>query len=124
MKIELSWVDHLLNRWGRWSLRIELGGLGYGHSSVFDGIDWHENEDGLSSSEPRHVTDLDIELADRAVSSLQTTFRKVVIQVHKHGQGRSDRKNAEALSMDSKTLGKYLNEAHRIIGRKVSENKA
>ena len=122
MRIEYPTVDALLNAWGRWSLRIELGGLGYGISSVYSDINWHANEDGLASCEPKGVSDGRMEMADNAVSKLKRTFRIVVIQVHKYGQGKSDRKNAAALCMDPKTLGKYLNEAHRMVFVELSEN--
>ena len=120
MRIEYPTIDALLNSWGRWSLRIELGGLGYGISSVYSEINWHTNEDGLASCEPKGVSDGAMEMADNAVSKLKRTLRIVVIQVHKYGQGKSDRKNAMALCMDPKTLGKYLNEAHRMVLVEIS----
>lgn len=120
IKGEFAFIEILLQRWGRWALRVELGGLGYPSKTIFDGGDTHSNEDGFSSAEPKHVADPDIFAADRAVSSLQTTYRIVIIQVHKIGQGKSDSFNATALSIDRKTMHKYLNEAHRQVARLIS----
>jgi hypothetical protein len=120
MRVELAWVDALLSRWGRWAIRCESGALGFASSCSIGGGDLHTNEDGHHSAEPRGLTDDDMEAVDGAVRKLPPILRITIIEVYQHGQGKSDRQQAEALGVDRKTLCKYVLLAHRKIALDIS----
>jgi len=120
MRVELAWVDALLSRWGRWALRCESGALGFASSCCLGGGDLHENIDGHHSALPLGVIDEDMEAVDGAVRKLPKVLRLTVLEVYQFGQGKSDRKLAEALGIDRKTMCKYLCDAHRQIALDIS----
>lgn len=117
MKETLSWIDALLARWGRWAIRRDSGALGFASSRILSGAG---DGDAFDSAIPRGVLDDDMEAVDGAVRRLPSVLRLVVIQVYQHGAGRSDRRNAEALGIDRRTLSQYLGSAHKKIALDIS----
>lgn len=117
MKETLSWIDALLARWGRWAIRRDSGALGFASSCILSGAG---DGDAFDSAIPRGVLDDDMEAIDGAVRRLPSVLRLVVIQVYQHGAGRSDRRNAETLGIDLRTLARYLGTAHRKIAVDIS----
>ena len=117
MKVDLAWVDALLSRWGRWALRCESGAMGFASCSIMAGSG---DGDGFDTAIPLGVMDDDMERVDGAVRKLPKVLRLVVLEVYQFGQGKSDRKLADSLGIDRKTMCKYLCDAHRQIELDIS----
>lgn len=117
MRVELAWVDALLSRWGRWSLRCQSGALGFASSSI---LACGGDGDGFDAAIPIGVMDDDMEWVDGAVRKLPKVLRLTVLEVYQFGHGKSDRKLAESLGIDRKTMCKYLCDAHRQIALDIS----
>ncbi len=117
MKDGVSWVDALLARWGRWSIRCESGALGFASSCI---LACSGDGDAFDAAIPRGVIDEDMEAVDAAVRKLLPVHRMVVGQVYKFGHGWSERKNAEALGMSRQAFAQYLCSAQRKIALDIS----
>ena len=117
MRIELAWIDVLLSRWGRWSLRCESGALGFSSSCILAG---GGSGDGYDSSVPLGVMDDDMEAVDGAVRKLPKVHRLVIVEVYKFGHGKSDRALAAALGMSRQALVEYVAQAHKKIALDIS----
>lgn len=123
MKAAISWVDALLSRWGRWSIRCESGALGFASSCMFFGAG---NGDSFDSALPYGVMDEDMEAVDGAIRRLSmqggvpSIQHMAVIQVYKFGSGRSDEDNAVALGVSRKSLTQYIHQAQRKIALDIS----
>lgn len=118
MRVELAWVDALLSRWGRWSIRCESGALGFASSCILGGA--IGDSDGYDSAIPRGVLDDDMEAVDGAIRLLPAVQRECVMQVYKHGAGWSDERNAKAIGISYKSLTQYINLAHRKLALDIS----
>lgn len=118
MKIAVAWVDALLSRWGRWSIRCESGALGFSASCILGG-DPGEG-DGYDSAIPLGVLDEDMEAVDGAVRRLPKMLRLVVMEVYQHSHGKSDRALAISLGIHVDTMSKYLCDAQRKIAFDIS----
>lgn len=112
MRVELTWVDALLSRWGRWAIRRESGALGFA-SSCF--LAQSGSGDGYDSGVPKGVVDDDMQAVDAAVTRLPKVLRLSVLEVYQLGQGKSDRVLAASLGLHVDTLRKYICDAHRKI---------
>jgi hypothetical protein len=119
MKVEMAWVDVLLARWGRWSIRCESGALGFASSCVLGG--GLGGGDGYDSSIPKGVQDDDLALVDASIRKLPKVLRLTVVEVYQFGQGKSDRALAAVLGVHVDTMRKYVCEAHRKIALDISE---
>lgn len=117
MKIELAWVDALLNRWGRWALRCQSGALGYATCSI---LTCAADGDVFDTAIPRGVVDTDMEAIDCAVRKLPKMLRLVIVEVYEFGQGKSERKLAADLGMSRQALTESINRAHRKIALDIS----
>jgi len=113
MRVELAWVDALLSRWGRWSIRCESGALGFASSCILGG-GGHDG-DGYDSSAPLGVVDDDMEAVDGAVRKLPKVLQLTIMEVYKFGHGKSDRALAASLGLHVDTMRKYVCDAHRKI---------
>ena len=85
MKAEISWVDALLSRWGRWSIRNGSGALGYAKMSIIAGAG--EGEGHHEPSPPPDVTNEDFDAVTDAVMRLPIVIIACVVQVYVHGAG-------------------------------------
>jgi predicted DNA-binding protein (UPF0251 family) len=113
----LAWVEALLSRWGRWSIRCESGALGFASSCILAGSG---DGDGFDSAIPRGVIDDDMEAIDGAVRTLPSVLRLAVIEYYQHGAGQSLRQVAVRMGISYKTLQQYLGTAQRKIALDIS----
>jgi DNA-directed RNA polymerase specialized sigma24 family protein len=118
MKIELTWVDALLSRWGRWSIRCESGALGFASSCILGG--GPPDGDAYDSSAPLGVMDDDMEAVDGAVRKLPKMLQCAVIEVYQFSHGKSDRAIAAILGVHVDTMRKYILTAHRQIALDIA----
>lgn len=104
----IEWVDALLCRWGRWSVRRESAALGYGSASpmfrdcTVGGGYSPEFDPGFT---PRDLLD-----CDAAVTALPLVLRVVVIAHYQ--RSRSLRDTARNCGIKADTVKKYLGQAH------------
>ena len=113
---EFSSVKAALDKWGRWAIRCEGGALGFAASCILGGGDGGDRG-GYESKVPMgvdedHLVAMDVDVAVRKLPKVQ---RVVVIQVHMLGLGWSERKNAETLGIDRRTMNQHLNISYRQI---------
>lgn len=114
----LAWVDAMLARWGRWSIRSGSSGLGYAKCSILAGAG---NGDGhCDPAPPRDVTEDDFDAIDAAVMRLPLVQLSCVVVVYIHLAGCSSAKQAMRLGIDRKALTKYIGDAQRKIAVDIS----
>lgn len=104
----IDWIDRLLARWGRWSVRHESSALGYGSCSPMfrdcaTGGGWSPEYD--AGFTPRDLID-----CEAAVNALPLGLRVVVIAHYQ--RARSVRDTAQACGFSAKSVTQYLGQAH------------
>lgn len=115
----ISWVDSLLARWGRWSIKRESSALGYGSASPMfrdcaTGGGWSGDSDpGFT---PRDVID-----CDAAVNILPLCLRVVVIEYYQRNESLRD--VARACGISHPSASQYLHRAHVLIDQELSDLK-
>ena len=118
MRIEISWVNSSLCQWGRWALRSSQGGLGYSSSSI---LAQSGEGDGYETVIPKGITDIHIQLVDRAVSKLPREHKITVIYVYQIHQGRSERYLADALGISRRKLNELISDSQVKIARIMND---
>ena len=107
-----DWLDMLLCRWGRWSVKRESSALGYGSvSPMFK--DARVDGDGYGSEFDPGFTSQDVLSCDAAVNRLPLEHRRVVI-VHYRNQG-GIRRTARELGCNFHKARDLLNYAHGFL---------
>ncbi len=113
----ISWVDVLLNRWGRWSILVESGALGYSKSSLSSDY----CDDGYDSRPPKGIQNEDMEEVSKAVFDLPDDLRIIIIAVYKTQQGKSERKVSNYLGISRYKIKDAINIAHSRISIAISK---
>lgn len=107
----IEWIDRLLHRWGRWSVRRESSALGYGSISPMfrdcaTGGGWSPESD--AGFTPRDLID-----CEAAVNALPLGLRIVVIAHYQRAGGV--RETARTCGFSPKSVTQYLGQAHLLI---------
>ena len=103
----IDWIDRLLCRWGRWSVRRESSALGYGAvSPMFRDC---ATGGGWSPEYDTGFTPRDLIECEAAVNVLPLVLRVVVIAHYQ--RARSVRDTARACGIKPDTVTKYLGQA-------------
>lgn len=109
----IEWIDRLLSRWGRWSVRRESSALGYGSvSPMFRDC---ATGGGWSPEYDTGFTPRDLIECEAAVNGLPLVIRVVVIAHYQRGKGT--RETAAACGVSCKTVTQYLGQAHEQMQR-------
>lgn len=111
----IGWVDQLLKRWGRWSIKSETKSIGYPSTSPMFNKVGRGGESG--SREPNGITESDILDADKCIRDLPVVLRIVVIEYYT--KQSSDRKTAERCGLSRKALSQYISRSHQLIAESL-----
>lgn len=107
----IDWIDRLLYRWGRWSVRRESSALGYGSvSPMFRDC---ATSGGWSPECDAGFTPRDLLECESAVNALPLVLRVVVIAHYQ--RARNTRDTAQACGVSCKTVTQYLGQAHQAM---------
>lgn len=116
----IEWIDRLLGRWGRWSVRRESSAIGYGSvSPMFRDC---ATGGGWSPEYDTGFTPRDLIECEAAVNALPLGLRVVVIAHYQ--RGRSVRDTAKACGFSAKAITQYLGQAHERIQQALDTPRA
>lgn len=108
-------IEVMLSIWGKWAIRSASKSLGYPTASAgFADYMAPRGETYAESRLPLGVSEPDILRIDGAINRLPLILRIVVIHIYVTRQ--SGRAIAAELGISVQSLGKYKEEAHRLLG--------